>query len=110
MANKLHIKKGDLVRVISGAGSKEKLEGRVLEVFPDEQKAIVEGARMIAKHEKPSQKNPNGGIVRREAPIHISNLMVIDPETKTPTRVGRRREEGTKGWVRYAKKSGATLK
>ncbi|MDX1909136.1 MAG: 50S ribosomal protein L24 [Bacteroidia bacterium] len=108
MATKLHIKKGDLVRVIAG-GDKGNT-GRVLEVMPREMKALVEGVRMVSKHTKPSQKNPNGGIIQQEAPIHVSNLMLIDPATKQPTRIGRKRAEDGKGWVRVSKKSGEIIK
>jgi large subunit ribosomal protein L24 len=108
MANKPHIKKGDLVRVLSGKDRGE--TARVLEVFPKDMKAIVEGVNMVSKHQRPTQKNPNGDIVRQEAPIHICKLMVIDPETKQPSRIGRKRAEDGKGWVRYTKKSGTILK
>lgn len=106
--NKLHIKKGDTVRIISGEGRGK--EGKVLVVFPKEQKAIVEGMKIVKKHIKPSQQYPNGGIIDQEAKIHVSNLMLIDPSTKEPTRVGRKKNENGKGWVRYAKKSGEILK
>ncbi|MDX2284187.1 MAG: 50S ribosomal protein L24 [Bacteroidia bacterium] len=107
MGVKLHIKKGDQVRVLSG--SDRGSEGRVLEVFPKESRAIVEGVRLVTKHVRPSQQNPDGGTVRQEAPIHISKLMVIDPATRKPTRVGRKpNPEG--GWLRYSKKSGEILK
>ncbi|MEZ4825847.1 MAG: 50S ribosomal protein L24 [Bacteroidia bacterium] len=107
MATKLHIKKGDNVRVLSGAD--RGMEGRVLRVFPKDQKAIVEGIRMVKKHIKPSQQYPNGGIIDQEAPIHISNLMVIDPGLKKPSRTGRKLNEDGK-LVRYAKKSGEVIK
>ena len=106
--NKLHIKKGDTVRVISGSG--KGTEGKVLKVFPKEMKALVEGKKIVKKHIRPSQQHPNGGIIDQEAPIHISNLMLIDPVTKEPTRIGRKKVEGGKGWVRYSKKSGEELK
>ena len=107
MANKLHIKKDDLVRVLSGKDRGK--EGRVMVVFPKENRAIVEGVRVVRKHQRPSQQNPDGGIIEQEASIHVSYLMVIDPSTKTPTRIGRQRRENGKGWVRYAKKSGEIL-
>ena len=106
--NKLHIKKGDTVRIISGSG--KGTEGKVLKVFPKEMKAIVEGKKIVKKHIRPSQQYPNGGIIDQEAPIHVSNLMLIDPVTKEPTRVGRKKVEGGKGWVRVANKSGEELK
>lgn len=93
--------------VISGKHRGE--TGEVLQVIPETTRAIVEGINMVSKHTKPSQKYPDGGIIEQEAPIHVSNLMVMDPKTKTPTRVGRKPLEGGKGWVRYAKKSGELL-
>ncbi|MEZ4772187.1 MAG: 50S ribosomal protein L24 [Bacteroidia bacterium] len=107
MATKLHIKKGDNVRILSGADRGK--EGKVLLVFPKDQKAIVEGIRMVKKHIKPSQQYPNGGIIDQEAPVHISNLMVIDPGLKKPSRVGRKLSDEGK-LVRYAKKSGDIIK
>jgi large subunit ribosomal protein L24 len=104
---KLHIRKGDMVRVLSGDGKGK--EGRVLKVLVSKQKALVEEINLVAKHNKPSQANPNGGIVRQEAPIHISNLMVIDPKSGQASRVGRSRDENGR-WVRIAKKSGQELK
>ena len=108
MANKLHIKKGDQVRILCGADRGK--EGKILIVFPKEQKAIVEGMHMVSKHVRPSQQYPNGGIIQQEAPIHVSNLMLIDPSTKEPTRIGRQKSSSGKGWVRYSKKSGEVIK
>lgn len=109
MANKkFHIKKDDLVRVLCGEDRGE--QGRVLRMIPSENKAIVEGVRIVRKATRPSQQNPNGGIIEQEAPIHLSNLMLIDPSSKNPTRVGRKPNENGKGWVRYAKKSGDIIK
>ena len=88
---KLHIKKGDTVYVNAGA-SKGKT-GRVLEVLVEKQRAIVEGVNMVAKHTKPNAKSPQGGIVKKEAPIHISNLNVVDKNNK-PTRIGRKKVDG----------------
>ncbi len=105
MQPKLKIKKGDLVKVISGS-SKGK-QGKVLEVYPDKNKALVEGVNEISKHTKPNNANPQGGIVKKEAPIHISNLMFIDNKGKV-TRVGRRIEDGK--IVRYSKKSKEVIK
>ncbi len=104
---KLHIKKGDKVKVISGIHRGE--TGEVLSVIPQTERAIVEGINMVSKHMKPSQKNPDGGIIQQEAAIHISNLMIIDPKSKEPSRIGRKPAENGKGWVRYAKKSGEIL-
>jgi large subunit ribosomal protein L24 len=100
-ASKLHIKKGDKVRVIAGNFKGE--TGEVLEVFPNKNRAIVDNVNMVKKHRKPTQNNP-GGIVDIAAPIHISNLMLIDPKTGEPTRIGRKKVDGKT--VRFAKKSG----
>lgn len=105
---KLHIKKGDTVKVI--AGESKGAEGVIRKVFPEKQRAIVEGndIKKLSKHTKPNAANPDGGIVKEEAPIHISNLMLIDPKSGETTRVGRKvNEEGKK--VRYAKKSGEVI-
>lgn len=104
---KLHLKKGDIVIVISGT-SKGK-EGKVLEVFPEKQRAIVEGVNMVSKHTKPKTENPRGGIIKKEAPIHISNLNLKDPSTGKATRIGRKVGENGK-LVRYSKKSGEEIK
>ena len=107
MNRKFHIKKGDLVFV--NAGVDKGKQGKVLEVLPKEERAIVEGINMVSKHTKPNAANPQGGIIKKEAPIHISNLNVVDPSTNKPTRIGRKLDE--KGnLVRYAKKSGEILK
>ena len=104
MSNKkLHIKKGDTVKVI--AGNDKGKTGKVLEVFPDKNKAIVEDVRMVTKHNKPSAANPEGGIAKTEAPIHISNLMIVDPSKGEPTRIGRKLNENGK-LQRYSKKTG----
>ena len=103
---KLHIKKGDTVYVNAGASKGQ--TGRVLEVLVEKQRAIVEGVNMVSKSTKPNAKNPQGGIVKKEAPIHISNLNLIDPKSGKPTRIGRKvNENGVK--VRYAKKSGEEI-
>lgn len=107
MKRRLHIRKGDMVYVI--AGSYRKSKGRVLEVFPSKNRAIVEGVNMISKHTKPNALHPQGGIIRKEAPIHVSNLMLLDPETGEPTRIGRRRNAEGK-LVRYSKKSNKEIK
>ncbi|KGN84402.1 MULTISPECIES: 50S ribosomal protein L24 [unclassified Porphyromonas] len=105
--SKLHIKKGDTVVVLSGADKGK--TGRVLEVLVDKQKAIVEGVGIITKHAKPSAKNPQGGIEKVEAPIHIAKLNVVDPKTGKATRIGRKLNEAGK-LVRYSKKSGEEIK
>jgi len=104
---KLHIKKGDEVMMIAGNDKGKK--GKVLEVFVAKRRAIVEGINIISKHTKPNQDNPDGGIIKREASVDISNLLPIDPKTGKPTRVGRRLNDKGK-LVRYAKKSGEELK
>ena len=107
--SKLHIKKGDTVMVLTGDSRDRGKTGKVLKVLVDENRAIVEGWRIISKHTKPSAKNPQGGIVKQEAPIHISNLSLIDPKSGKPTRVGiKRTEDGNK--IRIAKKSGEEIK
>ncbi len=106
MAVKLHIKKGDTVKVI--AGDNKGQTGRVLRVLIENNRAIVEGINLVAKHTKPNAANPQGGIVKKEAPIHISNLMVIDGSGK-PTRIGRKLDKNNK-LVRYSKKSGEVIK
>lgn len=106
---KLHVKKGDDVVVIAG-NDKDK-RGRVLAVFPKRDRVLVEGINMRTHHEKPSQDNPQGGRLKREAPIHVSNVMVIDPNTDEASRIGRTRVEEEAGgrWVRYAKSSGEVI-
>ena len=105
--SKLHIKKGDSVYV--NAGEDKGKTGRVLKVLVDKQRAIVEGINMVSKSTKPNAKNPQGGIVKQEAALHISNLNVVDPKTGKPTRIGRRKNDEGK-LVRYAKKSGEEIK
>ena len=105
--SKLHIKKGDTVYVLSGEDKGQ--QGRVLSVQAAKQRAVVEGINIVSKSTKPTAKHPQGGIIKMEAPIHISNLALIDPKSGKPTRVGFRVNE--KGeTVRYAKKSGAEIK
>jgi len=107
MQKKLHIKKGDTVTVIAGEAKGKK--GRVLEVNREKNRALVEGLNQVSKHTKPNAKAPQGGIVKKEAPIHLSNLMVVDPTSGKPTRVGRKLNEKNK-LVRYSKKSGEEIK
>jgi len=99
--SKLKIKTGDAVKVI--AGDHKGSEGKVVRVFIDKNKAIVEGVNMVSVHTKPSAKSPQGGIVKKEAPIHISNLALIDPKSKSATKVGIKVEGDKK--VRFSKKS-----
>ncbi len=103
-APKLHVKKGDRVMVIAGNDKGE--TGEILEVFPSKNKAIVENLNMVKKHQKPTQDNP-GGIIDMPAPIHLSNLMHLDPKTGEPTRIGRKLVDGK--LVRFAKKSGELI-
>ena len=104
---KLHIKKGDTVCVL--AGEDKGKTGKVTRVLVDKQRAVVEGVNMVQKSQKPSSQNPQGGFVKIEAPIHISNLNVVDPKSGKPTRIGRKRNEEGK-LVRYSKKSGEEIK
>ena len=104
---KLHIKKGDMVQVI--AGDNKGQQGKVLKVEAEKQRAIVEGVNLCKKATKPNAQNPQGGIVKQEAPIHISNLQPIDPKTGKATRIGRKKNAKGK-LVRYAKKSGEEIK
>lgn len=103
---KFHIKKGDLVKVIAGESKGQ--EGKVLSVDTKKMRALIEGVNMVSKHSKPNSKNPQGGIVKKEGSIHVSNIMLVDPSSGKPTRVGRK-EENNK-LVRYAKKSGEVVK
>jgi len=102
---KLKIKTGDIVRVI--AGDHKGSEGKVVSVDREKNKAIVEGVNMVSKHTKPSAKSPQGGIVKKEAPIHISNISLIDPKSKKATRTGTKVEGDKK--VRFSKKSNQVL-
>ena len=106
MKSKLKIKKGDIVKVI--AGDYKGQQGKVLKVMVDELKAIVEGINMVSKSTKPNAKNTKGGIVKQEAPIHISNLMVVDNSGK-PTRIGRKLDNKGK-LIRYSKNTGEAIK
>ena len=105
--SKLHIKKGDTVYV--NAGNDKGKTGRVLRVLVSKNRAVVEGLNMVSKSAKPSAKHPQGGIIKMEAPIHVSNLNLLDPKSGKPTRVGRRENEEGKT-VRYSKKSGEEIK
>lgn len=107
MRKKLHIKKGDTVKVI--AGNDKGKTGKVLEVIPEKSRAIVEDVRVVTKHSKPSASNPEGGIEHTEAPVHISNLMLVDPSSGETTRTGRKLNDKGK-LQRYSKKSGEFIK
>ena len=101
----MDVKKGDKVMVITGKDKGK--TGTVLAAFPKKDRVLVEGINVVKKHSKPSQINPQGGIVSQEAAIHVSNVMILDPKTGEPTRVGFKVEDGKK--VRIAKKSGELL-
>ncbi len=107
MSNKVHIKKGDNVKILAG-DSKGKT-GKVLEVIVEKYKAIVENVNLATKHAKPSAQNPKGGILKQEMPIHISNLMLVDASGKA-TRIGLKKDEKTDKTVRISKKSGEVIK
>jgi large subunit ribosomal protein L24 len=107
MQNKLNIKKGDTVMII--AGDSRGQQGKVLRVDVSKYKAIVEGVNMVSKHTKPNAKSPQGGIVKKEAPVHLSNLKLIDNSGK-PTRIGRKLDPKTDKLVRYSKKTGEVIK
>lgn len=108
MLTKLHIRKGDLVQVISGDSKGQ--QGKVLEVDHKKLRAIVEGVNLVHRHTKPNAKVTQGGIIKKEAPIHISNILVVDPKSGVPTRIGRKVSEKTGKLVRYSKKSGEEIK
>lgn len=91
------------------AGDSKGQQGRVLKVDADKEKVLVEGVNMVSRHSRPTSKNPKGGIIEKEAPIHASNLKVIDGSGK-PARIGRRKDEKTNKTVRYSKKSGEVIK
>ena len=104
--SKLHIKKGDTVIILAGKDKGNK--GNVQKVLVEDQRVIVEGINMVSKSTKPSAKNPQGGIVKQEAPIHVSNVSLIDPKSGKATRVSIKHEG--KNVVRIAKKSGEEIK
>ncbi|MFC4405000.1 50S ribosomal protein L24 [Gracilibacillus xinjiangensis] len=101
----MHVKKGDKVQVLSGKDKGK--QGVVLAAFPKKDRVLVEGVNIVKKHAKPSQDNPQGGILNQEAPIHVSNVLPVDPKSGEPTRVGFEVRDGKK--VRIAKKSGEAL-
>jgi len=105
MQKKTHIKKGDMVAVTTG--SYKGKEGRVLEVIRSNNRVLVEGVNMIKRHTKPNAQYPDGGIINKEAPIHISNLMLINPKTGKATRIGREADE--KGKLKRVSKTGEEI-
>ena len=102
MASSMSIRKGDKVKVIAGKDNGK--ESRVLRVYPEKQRLVVEHVNMIKKHQRPTNKQPQGGILEVEGTIHVSNVMLLCPNCSQPTRIGRRREDGTR--VRVCKKCG----
>ncbi|MDR0845748.1 MAG: 50S ribosomal protein L24 [Tannerella sp.] len=104
--SKLHVRKGDIVFVNTGEDKGK--TGRVLQVLVKENRAIVEGVNMVSKHTKPNAKSPQGGVTKKEASIHLSNLNPLDPKSGKATRIGRKEVKGET--VRYAKKSGEVIK
>ena len=106
--SKLKIKKNDTIVVLAGT-SKGK-EGKVIKIYSSTNRAIVEGVNMVSKHTKPNAANPQGGIIKQEASINISNLMLVDPKSGEPTRIGKKIDEETGKLVRFAKKSGEVIK
>lgn len=106
---KFHVKKGDVVEVI--AGNDKGKRGKILQVLTRKDRVIVEGVNMQIKHQKPSQQYPQGGRMEQEMPLHISNVLPIDPATDKPTRIGRKKidENGKTRWIRYAIGSGEEI-
>ena len=107
MMAKIKIKKNDTVIVTTG--NSKGVKGKVIKVYPSKNRAMVEGANMISKHTKPNAASPQGGIVKQEASIHISNLVLVDPSTGEATKIGRKVDEKTGKIVRYSKNSGEVI-
>ena len=105
---KIKIKKNDIVIVTTGNSKGTK--GKVIKIFPKENRAIVEGANLVSKHSKPNAASPQGGITKQEAKIHISNLVMIDPKSGDATKIGRKMDEKSGKIIRYSKKSGEVIK
>ncbi len=108
MMAKIKIKKNDTVIVTTG--NSKGVKGKVIKVYPSKNRAMVEGVNMISKHTKPNAASPQGGIVKQEASIHISNLVLVDPSTGEATKIGRKVDEKTGKIVRYSKNSGEVIK
>ena len=108
MMAKIKIKKNDTVIVTTG--NSKGVKGKVIKVYPSKNRAMVEGANMVSKHTKPNAASPQGGIVKQEASIHISNLVLVDPSTGEATKIGRKVDEKTGKIVRYSKNSGEVIK
>lgn len=107
MMSKIKIKKNDTVIVTTG--NSKGVKGKVIKVYPSKNRAMVEGANMISKHTKPNAASPQGGIVKQEASIHISNLVLVDPSTGEATKIGRKVDEKSGKIVRYSKNSGEVI-
>lgn len=103
---KFHVRKNDIVQVIAGDDKGKK--GRVIEVDYLKGRVMIEGINIISKHTRPTSQYPNGGIIKKEAPVHISNVLLLDPKSGQASRIGRREENGKS--VRYSKKSGESIK
>lgn len=108
MMSKIKIKKNDTVIVTTG--NSKGVKGKVIKVYPSKNRAMVEGANMVSKHTKPNAASPQGGIVKQEASIHISNLVLVDPSTGEATKIGRKVDEKSGKIVRYSKNSGEVIK
>ena len=106
MSQKLHVRTGDTVVVI--AGKEKGKQGKIKACEPKKNRVVVEGVNMVKRHTKPSQANPQGGIIEKEAPINVSNVMILDPESKKPTSI-RKEKQADGSYVRVAVKSGAVL-
>ncbi len=105
---KIKIRKNDMVLVT--AGNSKGIKGKVIKIFPKEYRAMVEGVNIISKHTKPNAANPQGGIIKQESKIHISNLMLIDPKSGESTKIGRKVDKKSGNLVRYSKKTGEVIK
>tara|TARA_B100000214_G_scaffold329684_1_gene269598 strand:- start:6455 stop:6778 length:324 start_codon:yes stop_codon:yes gene_type:complete len=105
---KIRIRKNDMVKVTTG--NSKGVTGKVIKIFTKSNRAMVEGVNMLSKHTKPNAANPQGGIIKKEDSIHISNLMLIDPKTGNPTKVGKKIDEKTGKLVRFTKNSGELIK
>ncbi len=96
--------------VLVTAGNSKGIKGKVIKIFPKEYRAMVEGVNIISKHTKPNAANPQGGIIKQESKIHISNLMLIDPKSGESTKIGRKIDKKSGNLVRYSKKTGEVIK
>ena len=105
---KIKIRKNDMVLVTTG--NSKGVKGKVIKIMSNENSALVEGVNMVSRHTKPNAANPQGGIIKQEAKIHISNLVLVDPKSGNPTKVCRKRDDNTGKLVRFAKKNGEVIK